>query len=418
MAEAATAIQLVQFTALVLGCCYEYISKAKNAPKEIQRAIDEISSLKSTLENLKPLAENKADWRFSFVESLNAPGGPFQACHDALTELGKTLKALTELSSLRQRLQWPIEAPKIEAIVNGLSGYKTTFILAIAGDNRRSTMNIERVVTEVQSSVDDMKVKQQREQILAWLSGVDPSINHSAAQKKRASGTCEWLIRSKRFEAFTQGTNQLMWMHGIPGAGKTVLTASVIDHLTAGSLPGEWGVIYFYFDFTDTAKQTCLQFLKSLVWQVCSSLDQIPKYLLDAHTACKGATPDTEQLTSLLRQLLETMPSTFIVVDALDECSEDDENSERTGVLEALKEIKSSTKGTFNIFVASRPEADIKLEMDEMCDIDLKIQAASVDEDIRLHVCSCLEKDKKLRRWPKDVKKEIEDRLTSDANGM
>src|SRR4051794_32980456 len=99
VAAAATVIQLVQFSAQVLNCCYEYISKAKHAPKEIQKVIDEISSLKGVLENLKPLAEAPGDERFEILRSLDRPSGPFDACTDALTEIDQKLRTLTESSN-------------------------------------------------------------------------------------------------------------------------------------------------------------------------------------------------------------------------------------------------------------------------------------------------------------------------------
>jgi hypothetical protein len=71
MAEAATVIQLIQFSGLVLTCCYEYIDKAKRAPKEIQNAIDETNSIKSLLERLQGIASNPNDDRFVILKSLN-----------------------------------------------------------------------------------------------------------------------------------------------------------------------------------------------------------------------------------------------------------------------------------------------------------------------------------------------------------
>jgi hypothetical protein len=63
----------------VLSCCYEYISKAKDAPKEIQKVINEVSSLEGILKNLKPLAEAPGNDRFVILKSLNRTGGPFGA---------------------------------------------------------------------------------------------------------------------------------------------------------------------------------------------------------------------------------------------------------------------------------------------------------------------------------------------------
>ena len=87
-------------------------------------------------------------------------------------------------------------------------------------------------------------------------------------------------------------------------------------------------------------------------------------------------------------------------------------------MLNALREIKSSSTGLCNMFVASRPEAGIAREMSDICNVDVEVQAVLVDEDIRCHVRSCLNKDTRLKRWPQPVKIEIEEMLVKGANGM
>ena len=418
MAEAATVVQLVQFSGLVLSCCYEYISKAKDAPKEIQKVIDEVSSLEGILKNLKPLAEAPGDDRFVILKSLNRTGGPFEACSTALKEIDKKLRTLNESSNVRRRLQWPLEAGKIEATIQKLGEHKISFILALAGQSAIDDELMKKAIDGTKSTVDDIQAKQLHDRILAWLQGADPSTNHNAAQKKKESGTCEWLISLKQFQSFIEGENQLMWLHGIPGAGKTVLSSTVIDHISASADLGEKKVIYYYFDFNDHAKQTCFGFLQSLVRQICSRSNTAPTDIVKLHAECNGASPTLEQLIETLISLLSRESTVYIIIDALDECKEEEDEEERRAVLDALRDIKSSATGPFNIFVASRPEIDIAREMSDLCDIDLDVQAALVDEDIRCHVRSCLAKDARLKRWPPNVKKEIEDKLTNDANGM
>jgi hypothetical protein len=41
-----------------------------------------------------------------------------------------------------------------------------------------------------------------------------------------------------------------------------------------------------------------------------------------------------------------------------------------------------------------------------------------VDEDIRFHLRALLPKATKFKKWPEAVKKEIEDTLVKQANGM
>jgi hypothetical protein len=93
MAEAATVIQLIQFTGVVLSSAYEYCDKARKAPTEIKRAADEVSSLKNVLERLQIITENPKDDRFVILKSLAQSNGAFETCSQSLVGLHTKLKS-------------------------------------------------------------------------------------------------------------------------------------------------------------------------------------------------------------------------------------------------------------------------------------------------------------------------------------
>ncbi len=71
--------------------------------------------------------------------------------------------------------------------------------------------------------------------ILNWLVIVNPSINHNQALDLYQSGTCEWVLRSPPWLEWKDQVRSKplkdtspprgIWIHGIPGAGKTILAA-------------------------------------------------------------------------------------------------------------------------------------------------------------------------------------------------
>lgn len=99
LAAAATIIQLVQFSGVVLTSCYDYISKAKSASGDIEKVINDVSGFEGILKRLHSLISDGEDERHAFLKSLETPNGPFQDCFQALKELQKRLKILTEASS-------------------------------------------------------------------------------------------------------------------------------------------------------------------------------------------------------------------------------------------------------------------------------------------------------------------------------
>jgi ankyrin repeat protein/archaellum biogenesis ATPase FlaH len=418
MAEAATVIQLVQFSAAVLGFCYAYIQKAKSAPTEITAIIDETTSLKTVLEQLQTIANNPNDERFVILKSLSRPNGPFAIATSALADLDARMKAMTELSGLKKRLQWPIEARGVEKILERIAALKTDFYLALAGDVGLEVDRIQDAVGDVKVSLEDMKAAEEKRKIIDWIAGPDPAVLYNSAKAKRQPGTCEWLLKSEDFQNWFCKGGQLMWLHGLPGAGKTFLSSATIEHLLEQPLSTEYTIVYYYFDFRDTIRQTCSGLLRSLAHQICSQAKSTPELLLKLHEECRGSTPSNEQLLEALQGLLQLAFRTFVIIDALDECP-GSEDGERGDVLDVLKQLKTLEAHNLSIFVASRPEADIKEKMKDICDFDTDIQSASVDEDIRQYVRSCLSnKSDKLNRWPQNIKDEIEEKLMQKAGGM
>lgn len=56
-----------------------------------------------------------------------------------------------------------------------------------------------------------------------WYSAVDPYSNHSAACEKREPTTGDWFLNCAEFAAWLISQKSFLWLHGIPGCGKTVL---------------------------------------------------------------------------------------------------------------------------------------------------------------------------------------------------
>ncbi len=82
--------------------------------------------------------------------------------------------------------------------------------------------SIRDEVVEVRATVDEIKAEEQKKRVLTWLSGADAAANHNGAKSKREPGTCEWLLGSEDFKAWTDKESQVMWLHAFPGAGKTI----------------------------------------------------------------------------------------------------------------------------------------------------------------------------------------------------
>jgi hypothetical protein len=109
------------------------------------------------------------------------------------------------------------------------------------------------------SVIPNLVSDQRTAKILTWLNTCDPSTNHAAARQKHEPTTGDWFIKSAAFTAWKSAQKSWLWLHGIPGAGKTVLCSTIIDHVKPLLRP-ETQFAYFYFDYNEGDSQRNVTF--------------------------------------------------------------------------------------------------------------------------------------------------------------
>jgi hypothetical protein len=74
------------------------------------------------------------------------------------------------------------------------------------------------------------------ERLLAWLNAIFTDEDWEKARNSRTPETCRWILKRAKFQDWATSvtaTNamRILWIHGPPGFGKTVLSASIVKHL-------------------------------------------------------------------------------------------------------------------------------------------------------------------------------------------
>lgn len=206
-----------------------------------------------------------------------------------------------------------------------------------------------------------------------------------------------------------------MWLHGKPGCGKTVLSSTIIVEVHKTCSFDGVAVAYFYFDFNDADKQNSDKMIRSIVKQLHALSAEKDFSLESLFSSCNNGErqPQSEDLMQVLKALINEFQKTYIILDALDECSD------RQELLESIKEIQDWRLSGLHMLVTSRRLPDIDDELGPMIDSRSKIciQSAAVDADIEIYVRHRLQK---LKRWQNNVQaqKEIIETLKAKADGM
>jgi len=207
------------------------------------------------------------------------------------------------------------------------------------------------------TSIKDNVTDELRQKIHLWLSAPDPSSNHNDACQKRQATTGEWFINGEEFEQWKSGFNSFIWLHGIPGSGKSVLCSTIIEEVSRHCWSDPSSVLaYFYFDFRDTQQQQSESLLCSLTTQLSSHYSTCPDLLaaLYSQNLDGQRQPTMKDLMTTLKDMLGGFQHVYLIMDALDECED------REQLLLLIQEITEWKLGTVHILATSRKERDME----------------------------------------------------------
>ena len=121
-------------------------------------------------------------------------------------------------------------------------------------------------------------------------------------------------------------------------------------------------VAYFYFEFSDTEKQSHDHLTRSLIMQLSAQSMSTLKALeeLFTHHQNGNQNPSTKGLVATLKEIINSSQQTYIILDALDECKE------RKELLLLIKEMTEWNMGKLYILATSRKEKDIEESLEPL----------------------------------------------------
>ena len=179
---------------------------------------------------------------------------------------------------------------------------------------------------------------------------------------------------------------------------------------------------YYYFDFRDDKKQDCYGLLSSLILQLSLESDSccniLSKLYSDNNRARK---PTLNSLKKCMKDMLSQpgQGPIYIIVDALDECSNSSGTpSARGKVLELIKELVGLELPNVHLCVASRPEIDIQKVLESSNSLQICLHNETGQEaDIMAYIKSLVNSNSVLD-WTEEDENLVINTLSQKANGM
>jgi hypothetical protein len=132
--------------------------------------------------------------------------------------------------------------------------------------------------------------------------------------------------------------------------------------------------------------------------------------LYDTHVN-KKTSPTPTELLGALKTEIGAFSKVFIIVDALDECSEED--NKRANLLDMLLSLPKNVK----LLVTSRPLPTIQIDLEGIARLDIRAD----DKDVRMYVKGRIPREKRLARHVRkdpDLGETLEETIVNSAKGM
>jgi hypothetical protein len=230
----ASIVQLVDFSTRVVSRLDEFYSVAKEVPESFRHVKTEVPLLATTLTQLKEAISTTlvAD------KSTKALVPVIAGCNEQVIQLDaildKTLPGSND--SLRIKGKKAIVSlhydSKVESITKTLRNYVGILTFYYAAASSTLQLLIGRFLLKLLYSFrskcsTDAKLCKIRQ----WISAPDPSTNYQKALKLRQTDTGLWLLESDTYTRWKSAATTPLWLYGIPGCGKTILSSTVLQDI-------------------------------------------------------------------------------------------------------------------------------------------------------------------------------------------
>lgn len=243
------------------------------------------------------------------------------------------------------------------------------------------------VMSEDVKKIHQNQERHARNEILEWLTPVNYDAQHHEHLSKKSPDSGKWFFKHPNFQQFLNGDEKTLLCQGNPGAGKTIFTSAVIEHLQHwqsnhdASGEGKVNLAFIYFDFIRKESQRTIDIFASLVKQLVRDKPSLPTAVEELQKkyktipASSRSDKDIKEFSEALKHLIsDKSTKTFIVIDALDECQ--DGNDFLENIFTVLKDTEAK------LFATTRPSGGVEKRFES----GLFLEVSALTEDVENYI--------------------------------
>ncbi|KAL8376884.1 hypothetical protein RB595_007830 [Gaeumannomyces hyphopodioides] len=251
-------------------------------------------------------------------------------------------------------------------------------------------------------------------------------------QNKTQKRGGQWILGHEKMKSWLgQGLrSSILWVSGIPGAGKSVLASVVIEKLkeirkdeeekSKKNGPPPSSHAFFFCKYKDTHRNRTLAILSALLDQILKMERDIVPYV---NRKCDEQGDTKLESLKLCKEMLEVIvkdgPTKYLVVDGIDEYEDSDRKEFLDFILELIHQCDQQNPGSLRLVIFSREEPDIKKRLAGPHTI--QIMPDDVGQDITNFVefhSRCLQEKFQDFGLTEDSRVGIQNHVVDQADGM
>ncbi|KAM9874159.1 hypothetical protein BJF96_g573 [Verticillium dahliae] len=277
----------------------------------------------------------------------------------------------------------------------------------------------EMKLQDIYLAIQDEK----KQQCLQDLRVTDPRDDKARIESTKGGlreDSYRWILDHPDFIGWRDGPqNQLLWIKGDPGKGKTMLLCGIIDQLN--STPTKAGQpAYFFCQGTDARLNNAAAVLRSLIYFLIIQNPPLISYVQDQYDyAGKLLFEDANAWVALSRMLSRMLDDTILedkilIVDALDECVTDLQR-----LLKFIYESSSSSRAKWVVSSRNRPEIEQQLKLGGLgleLSLESRHNAKHVSHAVNAYIDSKVSEIQSLKDHDQESYR-VRDILRQKANG-
>jgi Cdc6-like AAA superfamily ATPase len=262
----------------------------------------------------------------------------------------------------------------------------------------------------------EFKNSQEHQEILDWLTPVNFGVQQSEFQERREPETGNWFIRLEKFKNWINKPQSTLFCLGMPGAGKSFIASTVIEHLHNMFQSDQGaGIAFIFCSFNSPHKQRPEDLLASLLKQLMQKR-AVPEDLQELFDQYKskpqGSRPSINEIYTSLRTATAIYSRIFIVVDALDEY----DSRYRTAFLDKIFKLQPIAR--LNIFATSRYIQEITAIFEDRASTLHRIEIQANDDDVQKFLDSQILQRLRFLKEKDQVRDDLKKEIGAAVRGM